>query len=744
MINSMVSDKIMNIVTIFYDAGMKSRILIAAFSLLTVSLQAQNVVKINRVELPVEIDGNPFETAWEQIDPLPVTMYTPVFSGEITEKTEIRVAYDNNYIYASGRFYDSQPSKILGNSMIRDVDKGGDFFNFLIDSYNDNQTVLGFSLTPSGSKIDTEINNDAEGDFALFYNVNWNSFWEGKVTRNEKGWFAEMRIPFTSLKFEDKDGQVQFGIIVHRLIGRKNERHVFPAIRPDWVSGAWKASQAQTILMEGIRKKSPLYVTPYLLGGYQMDYDAYPDVTTQNKKFRKEAGIDVKWGISNNVNLDASINTDFAQIEADDQQVNLSRFSLFFPEKRQFFQERSGTFNFATVGNDRLFYSRVIGIHPSGKPVRMYGGIRLTARAKGWDVGLMDAQIMADDSIPSQNFGVLRIRKSAINKNSFIGGIFSSRIDDDGSTQLTYGLDATVNLVESNFLTLKVGQSADLASSFEFGNRAFGYLLSENRNSNGLGYQLELAYYGKDFNPSSGFIARRGVVFSKLMLQYGFFFTSSKIRNITPFIVHNNYHSSSNYNLETTSSSAGVRFTAKTGARSEIFINRNYDSFSEPFNLSEEVVITAGDYTFYSVTGNYTMFDGNRLRFALNLEGGKFYGGNRYSIMLSPIWTVNKYFDLGFDAIYNRVEFDGRDFEGNIARIRITLALNTHLSFNGFLQWNQTQDLSGINLKLRYNWNDGKDLFVVYNENTHNNDPEVPRVENRALLLKYIYTFSKK
>jgi hypothetical protein len=112
--------------------------------------------------------------------------------------------------------------------------------------------------------------------------------------------------------------------------------------------------------------------------------------------------------------------------------------------------------------------------------------------------------------------------------------------------------------------------------------------------------------------------------------------------------------------------------------------------------------------------------------------------------MLSPIWTVNKYFDLGFDAIYNRVEFDGRDFEGNIARIRITLALNTHLSFNGFLQWNQTQDLSGINLKLRYNWNDGKDLFVVYNENTHNNDPEVPRVENRALLLKYIYTFSKK
>jgi hypothetical protein len=375
----------------------------------------------------------------------------------------------------------------------------------------------------------------------------------------------------------------------------------------------------------------------------------------------------------------------------------------------------------------------------------MYGGIRLTARTKGWDIGFLDAQIMAKDSIPSQNFGVLRIRKSVINKNSFLGGIVSSRIDCDGSTLITYGLDAAINLFRSNFLTIKGGQSANLDSTNEFGSQAFGYLLSENRNSNGFGYQLELAYNGKNFNPAVGFIARPGVVSSRLMLQYGFFLTTSKIRSITPFLIHNNYHNTSGFELETMSSSAGIRISAKTGAQSEIFINRNYDSFSEPFYLSEEVAINPGDYTFYSLSGNYTMFDGNRLRFAVNLEGGKFYGGNRYSIMVSPVWTVNKYFDLGIDAIYNRVEFRGRpDFEGNIARLRVTLALNTHLSFNGFVQWNQTRDLSGINLKLRYNWNDGNDLFVVYNENTHNNDPEVPRVENRALLLKYTYTFSKK
>jgi len=724
-----------------------SKYFIHIFIFLAVSpaLSQESAIEIHRLSSPIVLDGKPFEEAWNEIPPLPMIMYTPVFKGDMTEKTEIRLAYDDNYIYASGRFYDSQPNKIQGNSMIRDVDKGGDFFNFLLDTYNDNETLNGFSINPSSNRMDTEVSNDAEGDWRLFYNMNYDTYWEGKATRDEKGWYAEIRIPFTSLKFETKDGEVRFGLITHRLIGRKNERQIFPEISPDWSAGPLKASQAQTIILKGIQKRKPLYITPYLVGGYQLSYDAYPDATTRQEKFKKEAGLDVKWGISNNANLDLTINTDFAQIEADDQQINLTRFSLFFPEKRQFFQERGGSFGFSTGSNDRLFYSRRIGISDNGNILRMYGGARLTARSNGWELGILDTQIGGKDSIPSENFGVIRIKKKAINKNSFIGGMFTSRIDENGNTKLAYGLDGVFNLYKSNYLTLKGGQSWKTGENYNFGNLSFGYLLLENRNVAGFGYQLELIDYGKNYMPYMGFIARSAVFVARETVHYGFLIQPTMLRLITPYVSHISYYDNTNFGKQTDETELGLRLEAKSSASFTLSGSRSYDRFDTPFYLSNDVVINPGDYTFYYGNANYSMNENAKLRMGVNVNAGRFYNGDRFSVTLSPAWTVSKYLDVGADLLYNHINFhNDTTFNGNLLRLRTTIALNNHLSLNSFIQFNENEKTTGINMKLRYNWKDGNDLYLVFNQGTHDRDLEVPHLESRSILLKYTYTFAKR
>jgi len=347
-------------------------------------LFAQELWIVQRTAAPILLDGYVDELLWQSIRPFPLTMYTPVYKGELTEQSVIRMCYDDEYIYVSGIFFDSDPDGIMGTSLLRDGNPGGDFFNVLFDTYNDNENFNTFSTMPSGNRLDAEITNDAEGD--RIFNQSWNTFWDVRTSQDEHGWYAEMRIPFSSLRFEDDNGKVIFGLIVHRLIGRKNERQTFPAIPPNWDTGAWKPSQAGKIQFVGINRKNSVYLTPYVLGGvnHTNEYNSVENRTSSTTIYSKETGLDVKMGLSSNATLDITINTDFAQVEADNVQLNLSRFSLFFPEKRQFFQERSGVFDFttSTVSKNRLFHSRKIGLDDDGNLLSVYGGSRFVGRFK--------------------------------------------------------------------------------------------------------------------------------------------------------------------------------------------------------------------------------------------------------------------------------------------------------------------------------------------------------------------------
>jgi hypothetical protein len=301
---------------------------------------ANEPIKIQRIKSPVELDGMSDEAAWEGIKSLPIVMRVPNFVSEPSESTEILLGYDDDYLYAAGRFYDSEPSKIQTASFKRDVwTYTADNMIILIDAFNDNENAVMFLTTPAGTRTDVNILNDAEGAPLKNINTSWNTFWDVSTVLNDEGWFYEMRIPFSSLRFEEKDGQTVMGISAFRWNARKFESGIFPLIPEkfgDW--GAFKPSQTQEVLFEGIKSHNPLYITPYLLGGLGQSNKLNNDETAYERadEFAREAGLDVKYGLTNNLTLDVTINTDFAQVEADDQMINLTRYSLFFPEKRLF------------------------------------------------------------------------------------------------------------------------------------------------------------------------------------------------------------------------------------------------------------------------------------------------------------------------------------------------------------------------------------------------------------------------
>ncbi|MBL8984783.1 MAG: carbohydrate binding family 9 domain-containing protein, partial [Gemmatimonadetes bacterium] len=293
---------------------------------------------LSRVTGPITIDGNLDDPAWRAIAPLPLTTYAPVFRAQPTQRTEIRVGYDDDYFYAAGWFYDTDPSGIRINSLYRDRWNGDDAFAIYLDPFNDNQNSKWFGTTPGGIRFDQLVSDDG-----ATLNESWDTFWTSKTVVTDEGWFAEVRIPLSSIGFRaSDDGTVVMGLTVTRLVSRLGERVTFPEIDPKFEFR--RPSLARDVMLSGLRTRTPLYVTPYVLGGATRKAVAVSPGFRFDDATEREAGLDIRYPISSQLTLDLTANTDFAQVEADDQQVNLDRFPLFYPERRRLFQEGSGIF----------------------------------------------------------------------------------------------------------------------------------------------------------------------------------------------------------------------------------------------------------------------------------------------------------------------------------------------------------------------------------------------------------------
>lgn len=713
----------------------------------------QTAMTIPRIEGTIELDGMPDEAIWQEIDPLPMTMYFPESGNDPTEKSDIRIGYNDEYLYVGARLYDSEPSKIQNTSLERD--SGGpsdDFFGLVLDTFNDNENALGFFVTPGNTRTDFTVYNDSQGEQP--FNTSWNTFWDAATEVNEEGWFAEMRIPFSSLRYESSEGEVVMGLIAHRWIARKSESSIFPAIPNEWGwFGQWKPSQSQKVQFNNLETKRPFYITPYLLGGFGQRHELNDTETAwvRNDQLTYDAGLDVKYGLTSNLTLDLTVNTDFAQVEADNQQVNLTRFSLFFPEKRKFFQERASLFNYSFGGPNRLFYSRRIGIN-DGQEVRILGGARLVGRIGGWDLGLIEMQTAREGSnIPTENFGVLRLRRRVINPYSYIGSMFTSRIGDDGTYNYAYGFDGNIRVFEDNYLTAIFAQTFENGKKNEFSSLDASriHIGWETRRIEGFGYDFSFSRSGPQYNPGIGFEVRENYARFGNSISYGWFTNDS-----SPFINHQiSLEGSiflSNTGGTTESADLGSRWNSswKNGSTLNAGPSLFYENLTEPFEIIEDIIIPRRDYYFYGFEGFYSTADANLLTTRINLQAGQFFDGYRFSKSLGISWSLSPNFKLEPFYEFNRVIFPKRDddFTAHLGRLRLKYYFNNDLSASTFAQYSNASKSFISNFRLRYNPQEGNDLYIVYNEglNTdrHSYTPVRPLSNSRTVLIKYTYTFN--
>jgi hypothetical protein len=542
-------------------------------------------------------------------------------------------------------------------------------------------------------------------------------------------------------------------LITWRWIARKSECVIFPDIPPKW--GFWslyKPSQAQEALLEGIYSQKPLYIAPYVLGGMGQTFELNDAETAyiQDDKFEHEAGLDIKYGLTSNLTLDITLNTDFAQVEADDEQINLTRFSLFFPEKRLFFQERSSIFDISLGGPNRLFYSRRIGIS-DGNPARIYGGARLVGRAGPWDLGLINMQTAPVEDSPSENFGVFRIRRQVFNPYSYLGGMITTRMGSNGTYNIAYLLDGIFRLFGDDYLIV------DWAQTFENGRK--NELISldplririnwERRTLDGVGYNLDYSRSNADFNPGVGFEPRDNYTRTGSRLWYGWFPSEeSLILRHQALIDGSMFWSNERALIESVEIGPGWELETKSGYFGRITTKLKYEDIPEAFSLSDGVDILKGQYTFFELATQLRTPRGKLLYTDFTFTAGTFYDGWKVSLGLTPFWSLSPSLELSGNYQLNQVEFPDRmqKFSAHIGRLRVLAMLSTKFSASAFIQYNSATDIVIANIRLRYNPREGNDIYVVYNEglNTNRNHEGslLPLTSTRTVMLKYTYTFN--
>lgn len=714
------------------------------------STDAIERILIPRLTSEVELDGRVDEAAWDAIPALPATMHTPDFGLLPSEATEFRVAHDGDYFYVSCRAYDSDASGIRSLSLERDLSGyASDWCIVMLDTFNDRETALLFGTTPAGLRTDVIFADDTEAG----PNFNWNTFWDAAAHQDEHGWYAEIRIPFSSLRFQRTEAGVVMGMSLVRVIARKQEFVTFPPISPQWGGfSAYKASQTREVVIRGARASNPVYLTPYgIVGwgrGHALNVEGSRYVMDDNAL--TETGLDVKYGITSNLTLDFTANTDFAQVEADDQQVNLTRFSLFFPEKRLFFQERSNLFDYSLGGVERLFHSRRIGL-ADGELVRIYGGGRLVGRWGDWDLGSLTMQAAAaDPSESSENLSVFRVRRLMPN-STYVGGILTTRLGDQATRNVVYGLDALVRLFGQDYLTLNWSQSFDpsIEGAAGFLDRALGRVLWQRRGIDGLTYEVDLTRAGETFEPGLGFMFRRNYTKGDVRVGYGWRpGVESSILTTGLSIRAAAYRRAVDSSLETAHLMPELAVTLKSGHRLNVTLGATHEDVDSGFRLPGGTEVLRGAYDFVAGTVRFRQSSNSPLRANAGGELGSFFDGRRASASLGATWTPSKHFEIDGTYRIEDVTFPERSqgFTAHIVRLRGAARLDTRLSGDSLIQYSSAANSVTVNLRLRYNPREGTDLFLVWNEGLVTDrssfEPARPLSERRTLLVKYSQTFA--
>jgi len=700
-------------------------------------------------DVDLRINGRLDESAWHRASVIREWRQLAPNEGEPPSLgTEMRVFHDGKAVYLGARLSTGPGFAPVVRSLERDsYTPDQDAVALILDTLNDNRTAFGFIVTPAGVRTDIAIFDDAETG-SQPWNTDWNAFWDAATSRGPDAWTAEIRIPFSSLRFNSTGGRVEMGMILWRYIAENVETDIFPAVPNDWSLSAYKPSRALDVRLNNVRERHPIYIRPYFLGGAEQGGAAPSDSPAGNSDLRAGAGLDLKVNLSSHHVLDATLHPDFAQVEADDQRINLTRFSLFFPEKRPFFQERADLFDVRIpVGNQKLFHSRSIGIR-EGRPVPILGGVRLTGRSGDWQIGFLEMQTARTElglqEIASENFGVLRIKREIKRDGSFMGGMVTSRADFRGGYNLVTALDMDVSLKAPHaYVKLRLAGSAEPGVVYK--KSLMGALTLESRIQRGFSYAVVARHIGRDFHPGLGYLSRGGVNLLYNRLEYTWFpAVDSAVQNHGFKNKLIGIWNSDNGVFETLDDTLTWHALLRTGASLQADVKWMHEHLVRAFSVGK-VVIEPDRYRFGWLEADYRSPSGFPLQWGIKGIGGGYFGGRRLGGEFSAAWTLSSHWMMTGEYIHNFVEIDRKTYRPHVARFRLRTALNRSLSAGALIQYSSDLGRFSSNIRIRFNPSEGVDLYIVYNEGIAAAEdgslPDLFQPRERSLLIKFNYTF---
>ena len=708
-------------------------------------LEAQQSPKAIAAQVPVAptIDGRLDDRAWAGAEVLTDFVQREPMEGQrVSERTEVRVVYDEGALYVGAWMFDADPSSLVVGQTLRDASvSDSDAFVMVIDTYLDRQNGFVFGTTPAGIEYDGQISNEGQGGgggrgggrqqrgSGGGFNLNWDGSWEVATFTDELGWYAEMRIPFSTLRY-DGGGEQTWGINFERSIRRNNEQSVWAPIPRQF--NLYRVSMAGTLDLQAPTKRI-VTVSPYVLADAFKDYTvAVPDAD-----FGQRIGGDAKVGINQSLTLDLTVNTDFAQVEVDDQQVNLTRFSLFFPEKRAFFLENAGTFSVGSSRSAELFFSRRIGL-ASGIEVPIQAGARLTGRVGGLQVGVLNIQAdnlsaidletgLRERIAPTNNFGVVRLYRELDNRTQ-VGGILVSRLNtsDADDYNMTYGLDGRLGIGQAltfdgwvGLTTTPLGAGEpDLRTGFNNGE----YGLNGGSSYVTRDWQISAGYrqIGSDFNPEVGFVNRheyRHV--NARVLRHLRTDGVPWFREFRPHVNWNQFWSLDGFS-ESYQVHVDSHFAFENGAFFQLpGFNFTGEGLEEPFEIRPGIIIPPGSYDNYDWQFRANTNGAAPLSISGGWEWGGFYSGTRFGPNATVQYRFEDRFTASLDARYFDVRLDEGSFTTAVLALNAAYSFTPRLYVQANLQYNDDTEDFGTNIRLGWLDTAGTGLFIVYNDTEH-------------------------
>jgi hypothetical protein len=700
------------------------------------TFQLSRVVTAGRIREEITLDGRLDEPAWKLAVPATDLIQQLPRPGELSaERTEARFLYDDNNLYVGVIAFDSDTAHMTINGLQKDFNfMESDSIGLILDSLHDRQSGFSFQTNPAGAMRDQQISNNATS------NVNWDGVWDVKTSRNDEGWIAEYMIPFKTLRFSKSPSQ-EWGVNISRRVLRISEISQWAPIPPRFTG--FRVSLAGTLRgLEGIRQGRNLTVKPFVTAGVTQARRADGRLQTLQRLDRlkdQDVGVDVKYSLTPELTLDGTFHTDFAQVEVDQQQVNLTRFNLFFPEKRDFFLENSGTFSFGPGGNLVPFFSRRIGLSAAGTPIPIVGGARVSGRINQYDVGFLEMQTEQQGATPSSNYLVGRLKRR-FSGTAWIGGLLTNRdssVSDDANR--VYGTDAHFEFFErlefDSFLLRSdtPGRTGnDLARRFQSAWKDEELTINAEYNS-----------VQPNFNPEVGFVRRPNVEqYAGDLAWMPQFNNNDTIRNLTFGTSIDYYEGSASRRLETRVQSGNAGITFDNGASSTFTVEQTFDRLQNPLRIpagNPRVAIPAGDYAYLSKSARFSTNTSRKITGNGTLSWGDFYNGGRKAIVGGM--TVKPGYHLILNLTYdrNQVAVPNGSFTTDLVRTRFTYAFTPRSVVNAFIQYNA--DTHQVSSNIRFNWTHHplSDLYIVYNDTR---DTITGLSRERSFLIKVTNLFS--